>query len=117
MLTEAEEIAARAEGERIATLATDKADRKDASFSELAAEFIEQYLRGREYPVSSEVITNACKRAGITPEDDRAFGGVYLRLSRRGVIEFAGHCTRVKGHGTSGGRLWKLSPTWRGQHG
>lgn len=114
---ETPESAARAEGEAIAERTTQKAERADASFGELAGEFIEQYLRAREYPVSSEVITNACKRAGITPADDRAFGGVYLRLSRRGVIEFVGHCTRVKGHGTSGGRLWKLSPTWRGIHG
>lgn len=108
---------ARAEGERLAELATQKADRRDPSFSDLACEFIEQYLRARQYPVSSEIITNACKAAGIVPKDDRAFGGVYLRLSRKGVIQFAGHCERFKGHGTSGGRLWELTPTWRGERG
>lgn len=99
--------AARHIGEGMADKAADRAERADAEFRRRAAEFVLAYLE--EHGVSSsELITDAAKLAGIRPPDDRAFGSVYRSLSNQNRIAFAGYCARVKGHGTSGGRLWRL---------
>ena len=109
---------ARANGERLSRACTDKAESKSPGFADIAADVAEQYLRAMhsqgKIPVSSESITNAIKRAGVVPHDDRAFGSVIRRLVQRGVIEFVGNCTRTRGNGARGGSLWKLSPTWKG---
>lgn len=76
-------------------------------FSRKATEFILAHLKEHgECP--GEDITDACKAAGIKPDDDRAFGSVYMMLSRRKMIVKAGFCQRRKGHATSGGNIWKL---------
>jgi hypothetical protein len=77
-------------------------------FREKAERFTLEYLAGCE-SASSETITDAARKAGIVPHDDRAFGPVYFSLSRAGKIVKAGVCTRRKGHGTSGGTLWRLA--------
>jgi hypothetical protein len=41
------------------------------------------------------------------PHDARAFGAVIGTLARRKKIEAVGFVPRSKGHGTSGGRLWR----------
>lgn len=87
---------------------TAAAERSDIMFLERARKFVLFYLR-RCGEASSEEITDAAKASGIRPPDDRAFGPVYLSLSRRGLIVKAGFCTRKKGHLTSGGNLWRLS--------
>lgn len=90
--------------------ALDRAEADEPGFSERAQAFVLEYLR--VHGVSSgELITDACKLAGIKPPDDRAFGPVYSKLARAGFIEPAGFCARRKGHGTSGGRLWRLATT------
>lgn len=89
---------------------TARAERADVLFQEKAADFVLQYLRHkRTGEASSEEITNACKAAGIRPPDDRAFGPVYMALARRRKIAKAGSCIRTKGHGTSGGNIWRLA--------
>lgn len=77
------------------------------NFSERAITFVWKCLLARG-PMSSEKLTAACKEIGIIPHDDRAFGSVYQTLSRRGLIVKAGTCARERGHGTSGGIVWKL---------
>lgn len=57
---------------------------------------------------SGEVLTDSCKAAGIVPPDDRAFGSIYAWLVRTGQIRCVGMVARTKGHGTSGGRVWRL---------
>jgi hypothetical protein len=99
---------ARQMGERGACLARDKAERADPAFSERAKAFVLSYLKANGVS-SGELITDAAKLAGIKPPDDRAFGAVYGSLSRKGQIVCAGYCARVKGHGTAGGRLWRLA--------
>lgn len=84
-----------------------KANRTCPNFTDRACTFVEQYLR-RHGEASSEVVTNACRSAGIIPHDDRAFGAVYMRLSRAGVIVKTGQCIRKKGHGTAGGNIWSI---------
>jgi hypothetical protein len=60
-------------------------------------------------PTTAEALTNECKRRGAVPHDDRAFGPVYRRLLGRRQIEPCGTAIRTKGHGTAGGRIWKLT--------
>ncbi len=60
----------------------------------------------KEGPASSEQLTDYCKKQGIEPKDDRAFGAVYLSLHKKGLIYKTGHCLRRKGHGTTGGNIW-----------
>ena len=76
-------------------------------FSARAREFITNYLK-EHGETSGEDLTDACKAAGIAPHDDRAFGPVYFRLARTNVIEKCGTCIRKRGHGTSGGSIWRL---------
>ena len=83
-------------------------DNAGADFNEAACAFITAYLLSRG-ATAGEDLTDACKRSGIVPHDDRAFGPVYMRLSREGVIEKAGYVPRRKGHGTGGGSVWRLA--------
>jgi hypothetical protein len=102
---------ARRDGELGMRRAADRAERKAPGFGDRARAFAVEFLK-KYGTASSESITNACKAAGITPEsDDRAFGGVYFSLARRGYITYVGPCTRTRGHGTGGGRLYQ----WTGK--
>jgi hypothetical protein len=77
-------------------------------FSERAEAFILDYLRTHG-ATPGETITIACCEAGIVPHDERAFGPVYMRLSKTKKIVKCGTCPRKRGHGTSGGNIWKLT--------
>ena len=101
---------ARALGEAGMLMAQEHAERGNPGFSERARAFVLQYLR-LHGASSGEDITDACKAAGIAPEEDRAFGPIYSSLSRSGQIECTGFCERRKGHGTAGGRIWRLADT------
>jgi hypothetical protein len=89
------------------TQVLDHAERDAEGFTSSAESFVVQFLR--HGPAPGEVITAACKRAGIVPPDDRAFGPVYMRLARRGWIVKAGAVRRERGHGTAGGNVWRLA--------
>ncbi len=99
---------ARAAGEVAGERAADKAERADDGFRERAQAFVLGYL-AQHGTSSGELMTDAAKLAGIKPPDDRAFGPVYAVLARRGMIVAAGFCARRKGHGTAGGRVWRLA--------
>lgn len=98
--------AAVAAGEEGMRRALARAERDVDGFSERARQFVVQYLK-EHGPTSSEVLTDACKAAGIKPEKDRAFGAVYRDLNKHNLIEFVEHCKRMKGHGAGGGSVWK----------
>ncbi len=99
---------ARAAGAVAGDMAADRAERMEEGFREKAAAFVLRYLQ--QHGMSSgELITDAAKLAGIRPPDDRAFGPVYASLARTQQIVSAGFCARRKGHGTAGGRLWRLA--------
>lgn len=98
--------AAVAAGEEGMRRALTRAERDVDGFSERARKFVVQYLK-EHGPTSSEVLTDACKAAGIRPEKDRGFGGIYKGLHKDKLIEFVEHCKRRKGHGTGGGSVWK----------
>lgn len=99
--------AARAAGEHLSEKAADRAEREFAEFREKARAFVLTYL-AQHGVSSSELITDAAVLAGIRVPDTRAFGAIYRRLAAENKIAFAGHCLRVKGHSTAGGRLWRL---------
>ena len=83
----------------------DAAEARHEGFAAAAAAFVLQYLDVHG-PTAGEVLTLACKTAGITPHDDRAFGPVYMTLARRGAITKVGTVRRERGHGTAGGNIW-----------
>lgn len=98
---------ARARGEQAMQRVETNAEQYFDEFRSRAAAFVVDYL-ARQGPSSGEAITNACRSAGIIPHDDRAFGPVYQRLSKSRKIVKCGYCPRTKGHGTSGGIVWRL---------
>ena len=77
-------------------------------FLERARAFIVAYLQ-EHGPTPGEVLTLACKAAGIRSHDDRAFGAVYLGLARAGRIKKVGTVPRMRGHKTAGGNVWDLT--------
>jgi len=98
--------------DRILRNLEDRAEQLRRQFSVDAARIILRYLETHG-PTSGEVLTDAVKAAGIVPPppmDDRAFGPIYMKLARLGVIEKVAPAQRMKGHGTSGGNVWGLVP-------
>lgn len=85
-----------------------KAEDHRPSFSQDAETCALNYLRANG-PTPGEQLTIACKNAGIVPHNDRAFGPVYARMAKRGLIVKVGECKRMRGHGTSGGNVWGLA--------
>jgi hypothetical protein len=86
----------------------DHAAERRRDFLDAAVAFVTRYLAAHG-PTSGEVLSSACKAAGIVPHDDRAFGPVYFRLARRGAIQKVGTVRRERGNGTSGGNVWALT--------
>ncbi len=104
MITEQQELFAVAGRNKAMTRVKNKAG---SGFTALATAFVTRYL-GVHGEAPGEQITDECKKAGIVPHDDRAFGPVYMGLVTRGLIEKAGTCKRLKGHLTAGGNIWRL---------
>lgn len=59
-------------------------------------------------PMSGEAIVDACRAAGFTPPDDRAFGAVFKRALREGAT-VVGYAPRRKGHGSAGGKIYGIA--------
>lgn len=79
------------------------------AFTDQAKAFVIAYLTAHG-TASGETLTDACMAAGIVPANGpRAFGAVYMSLSKRGQIVKCGTAVRKKGHLTSGGNLWRIS--------
>lgn len=89
--------------------ALEKARQADPTFAPRAVAFIERFMRdlGPGQTIHGEDLTNAIKGAGIVPaNDDRAFGGVFVRARHAKLIVQVGSAPRLKGHGTAGGRIY-----------
>ena len=84
------------------------AERHRARFRADASAFVLAYL-AEHGPTSGEDLTYACKAAGITAHDDRAFGPVLGCLSRAKQIVKVGQCQRIRGNYSSGGNVWSLN--------
>jgi len=85
-----------------------RANEDEPGFSERALEHIRQAMLAGPAGGSlrGEDLVNGAKLAGIRPRDDRAFGPVFAKAIRQGLIEPVGFAPRVKGHGTAGGRVY-----------
>jgi hypothetical protein len=84
------------------------ADNAGKPFASAALVFIRDYLR-KHGETSGEDLTTACCEAGIKPHDLRAFGSVFMALKKDGIIEVCGTCIRKRGHGTSGGSIYRIT--------
>lgn len=92
-------------GKAAAEACTAKAERAGFDTAAARAAVLELLADGRAR--SGEEIVDHCLGVGLVPHDSRAFGSVFGRLSRDGLIEAVGFTERKKGHGTSGGRMWR----------
>lgn len=99
---------ARKLGHEAAQRAEDRANDEAPGFSDAALEHIRATVAALSLDgaVRGEDLVNAAKVAGIRPPDDRAFGSVFCKAIRLGYIKPVGFAPRVKGHGTSGGRVY-----------
>lgn len=96
---------ARQAGEEAGEACKEKAESQGWD-SEAATAFILAYLR-QHGPTPGEVLVTETSRV-YAPHDARAFGPIFSKLKRRGLIEDCGHARRTKGHGTAGGIIWVL---------
>jgi hypothetical protein len=100
--------APRAIGRAAAELAQVRAERDEPGFSERARAHILAQL-ARHHEMSGEDLTDSCVAAGIVAKDGRAFGGIFAALVRGNLIRCVrADLPRARGHGTSGGRAWRL---------
>lgn len=99
---------ARKLGQEAAVRAEDRANEDAPGFSERALEHIRQTMVAApaDARLRGEDIVNSAKIAGIRPPDDRAFGAIFAKAIRDGLIEPVGYAPRTKGHGTAGGRVY-----------
>jgi hypothetical protein len=97
---------ARKAGQVAGELSQAKAERRCPEFSDKAFAYIASFARAAQKPFTGESLTDNMKALGIRPHDDRAFGPVFARAIRAGLIKTVGFVPRKKGHGTAGGRLY-----------
>ena len=83
----------------------DMTEQDSPDFGEKAYAFIVAHIR-KHRRVPGESVTMAAVLAGIRPRDQRAFGPVYAKALRAGAIRVVGATMRIRGHGTSGGRIY-----------
>lgn len=97
----------RAVGEKAAEACAKKAERSGFD-AEKAGDFILAQLKANG-PTPGETLVTDASRAGFICHDQRCWGPVFGRLSRRGLIRTVGFCLRSKGNGTAGGRIWSIA--------
>lgn len=93
-------------GERGIRRAASNAERFQPGFTRHAAAFMLACLARGD--MSGEDLTDAARRAGYCPPDDRAFGAVF-RAILRGGARVVGTCPRRKGHGSAGGKVYGVA--------
>lgn len=100
---------ARAQGDTGMRRAASRADRvAGPRFSERVADYFLAVLATRG-PQTGEDLTDAARAAGFMPETDRAFGAAFKRILRHGAeIDPNAVVHRRKGHGSTGGKLYRM---------
>lgn len=94
-------------GAQAAEACAKKARKVDPRFVDKACAHILKTLEGGSR--TGEELVDSCIAAGIKPHDARAFGAVFLRLTRqRLAVSRISLQPRRKGHGTAGLREWEL---------
>lgn len=97
---------ARSRGLAAAEGALRAAEQDDPLFGARALAFIVNHVREKGR-VPGESVTLAATAAGIrSRKGDRAFGSIYAKAIRLNFIRVVGYCPRLRGHGTSGGKLY-----------
>lgn len=82
-------------------LALDAAERRDETFPRRAYAFLVEFARRRDGPFSGEDVTDAAADAGIHAGEQRAWGAVFQRAARAGVIRRSSATfARRYGHGS-----------------
>ena len=83
-------------------LALDAAERRDETFPRRAYAFLVEFARRRTGPFSGEDVTDAAAEAGIHPGELRAWGAVFQRAARNGVIRRSSMLFKRRyGHGAA----------------
>lgn len=73
------------------------------AFAELADEFLIAFAVQADRPFSSEEVVAAAAAAGIARDESRAWGPVFLRAARAGIIRRSSEVyRRACGHGSVG---------------
>ena len=82
-------------------LCFDAAQRRDETFGDRAFAFLCEYASRKDVPFSGEDVTDAATEAGIVAHDARAWGAVFQRAARAGVIRRSSVAfARRYGHGS-----------------
>lgn len=73
------------------------------AFAELADEFLIAFAAQAVRPFSAEEVVAAAAAVGIDPDESRAWGPVFLRAARAGIIRRSSEIyRRTCGHGSVG---------------
>lgn len=84
-------------------MAAQHAGAVEPGFSERAYRFLCWYARLDGAPFSSEAVTELARETGIEPPDGRAWGAVFVRAAKAGVIKRSTETyQRARGHGSLG---------------
>jgi hypothetical protein len=97
----------REEGAAAGSAALSTAQRVTTFNGSAVRQFFLNYLAAHRQ-ATGEDLTDAAKRAGHIPHDDRAFGPIFASLARAGAIRVLDFSERRKGHGTAGARVWQI---------
>ena len=82
-------------------LAFEAAQRRDETFGARAYAFLCAFARNRYGPFTGEDVTDAAAEAGIHAGEQRAWGSVFQRAARDGVIRRSSALFRRRfGHGS-----------------
>lgn len=82
-------------------LCFDAAQRRDETFGDRAFAFLCEYADRKDVPFSGEDVTDAAAEAGIHAGEQRAWGSVFQRAARAGIIRRSSKLFRRRhGHGS-----------------
>lgn len=83
-------------------LALDAAERRDETFPRRAYSFLVEFARRRDGPFSGEDVTDAAAEEGVATADARAWGAIFQRAARNGVIRRSATLFKRRyGHGSA----------------
>jgi hypothetical protein len=98
--------AARAARDHGMKMAIDHAEREVNGWGDLAYQFLENFCVSHETFISEDVSDASRKWGMVQPPTDRAWGSVYRKAARLGIIE-------KNGAGKSRRRHASICPRWR----
>jgi hypothetical protein len=89
-----------------------RADREIPQWSDLAFEFITRYCiaNGKGHEFHGEALRQCAERTGLIPEppDARAYGSVFRRAARAGLIRKTGRYVLAKSSNLSPKPVWEV---------